>query len=85
MPLRLYIQHFLIKYKKLSSLDLSILINDLIKTELVNNPSLSILPFKKLQSSISANLNKLKKEGTIVKIKTKQWALDENLYKNLDD
>ena len=68
VPLRIYIEYFFSKYKKLSSIDLTILISDLSKSD---------LPFKKLQSSISVNLNKLKKEGKIIKVKPKQWQLSE--------
>ena len=64
LPLSVHIQHFLIKYRVLSSIDLTILISPEIK---------SGLSFDKLQKSISVYLNKIKKEGKVSKVKPRKW------------
>lgn len=71
LPIKVYIEHFIIKYKILSCVDLTILINDTLK------PTLS---FQNLQRQISLNLGRLKKEGKIEKVKPMQWKLIEKSY-----
>ena len=70
LPLTIHIEHFLIKYRILSSCDLAILIS---------HASKSPLPFKKLQSSISVTLNKLKKQRKISKVKPKRWQWNNEM------
>lgn len=69
LPLKVYVEHFLKKYKILTSFDLSILISEVLKSD---------IPFNTLKVSISRILNSLKKDGRVVKVKPMKWQLVED-------
>lgn len=69
-----YVEYYFSKYKELSSFDLEVLINSLLKSELtyVKIP-------KDLRSTVTVILHKLKKECKIIKDnENKKWVWFEN-------
>ena len=61
---REYVEYLFNKYKKLTTIDLTILIHSYSKSK---------LPFRNLQAYISTTLTHLKKQGKIMKIGNKEW------------
>ncbi len=71
IPLKVYVENFLRKYKELTSCDLTILIS---------HSSKSTLTFDRLQASIATTLNIIKKEGKVSKIGQKKWKWSDESY-----